>query len=205
MKARYNKRRPKINSGDVIAFLKRPRNFANTMISLMQWRANTGDGDGLHAVIHVGVVIRADPGNKRLLAEFTSRGEHGLKVNRLRARIGHYPASILHIPLKADYQKLINKDKIQGWIRKHEGDLYNAPGLIFPESRLFTGWRRPGAMFCSEAVIHFWREIGVLKSVKQVVRRGHLVEDDIRPHKYGPADVCRMCCLDFDQAVELTT
>jgi hypothetical protein len=69
---------------------------------------------------------------------------------------------------------------------------YNYGGLIFAILQRWFGWAVPGKMFCSEAVVHFWLETGLLPPESKIRVRNEFIKFPVQPQAYSPLRVSRM-------------
>lgn len=213
----YRAARSGIQTGDAIFFVRMTLRdcrglsafggyISNAVICAAQWR-NSGNFDGFHEFCHIGVAVRNNSTDEALLAEFTAQrndmGHGGLRLVRLSDRVAEYPSAVVWVPLKpeiSDAVKLHNGHTVQNWLSQHRDDAYNYFGLLAPEARLYRGTRNPGSMFCSEAAVHFWQYLDVLPKERRRMVGKRIVTDNIEPQFFSPADVARLCILNWDSA-----
>lgn len=205
---KYEDARPLMKTGDLVFFtrltladiIKRGKwtdlfGWLSNWVIVLGQTYNSGSWDGCNDLIHVGVIVRN--GNAVLLAEYTA-GQRGPGLNALSRRLA-YPGKVLWLPLcaQADTQPL------DEWLKRHSVDDYNFLGLPAAITRLFPGWRRPGKQFCSEAAIAMLQWIGAMPKCRQVLRNQRLVEAEIEPHWFSPAEAARLCPICWESAYML--
>lgn len=198
--------------------------LGNALIALAQWRAGLPAPAGLHNLVHVGAAIRnrqappdreavftsddasasADSSDEVLIAEFYSTGlRAGLHLNRLRQRVLDYAGAVWVVPLTPEARARLDLREVEAWLKNNRATAYNYLGLLFPAAP-FTGWRRIGARFCSEAALDLLVRLGALGDMRPVFVRGALSYDTIQPWQYSPADLTTLPCLDWTGAASIT-
>lgn len=216
----YEAARPQLRTGDLVFLCRLTLRaalraygwrgifiwFGNAVVALMQWRGGQAVPDGMHNLIHVGLIVRNDllinEDDELLLAEFTACARKGLPVSRLSTRIAGYPGTVLIVPLLSTARKKLDTWHINRWLAEKRYTAYNYGGLLFPTLQL-AGWRRPGARFCSEAVVEMLCRMGALPRELPLLMNGHLTSGDYQPHQFSPAEVTKLCVLDWRNAVEI--
>ena len=168
--------------------------LSNLLIVLGQYYS-CGGWDGAIGFVHVGVIVRH--GDAVLLAEYTA-GQRGPGLNALSSRLA-YPGSVIWLPVKG----VPDTADLERWLKAHALDDYNFFGLPAAITKIFPGWRRPGKAFCSEAAVSMLQWLGVISRTRTVLRGQRLVEAEIEPHWFSPAEVTRLCPVDWERAESL--
>lgn len=186
-----------IKPGDVILFIGNARNIGHLIIMLAQ-KFNGGDEDGFSRAVHCGIVVRWH--GVLHLAEFRltrllpwPRG--GMVLTELQPRLDEYPHGIVHLWLDTDAREKFDSVKLTQFVNKVKDYYYNIPGLIFAILRLFVGWQRAGAYFCSEFVRDALSEAGAWNGERGLLVKHNgkpkRVDARIEPQRFSPWDIAR--------------
>lgn len=208
--------RGKISTGSVIAFEKMPFTGIKKLADFGGWMSNWGiyfkqrpcdiDNRGFKNFVHVAIVLRNPVDDVVMGLEYTA-GMKGLTPFRLSDRIKAYTARggrVAWFPLQRTAQARLNTEYVGEWIKAHREDTYNYKGLPFAEMHHLplTGRKTPGKLFCSEGVMRFWADLGII-SPKHRTWHGEFRDEPIKPWLYSPQEVLGHEVIDRDRACEV--
>lgn len=205
MKLTYDELRPKLQTGDIVAFEKIPitsiRSIAdffgwlsNRMIFRVQRRGNV-DNDGYEALVHVAVVLRDGAHDEIMGFEYTA-GMKGLVPFRLSARICEYlrRGGNVHIfRLNSRARQRIKNGAVAQWIHDHRNNGYAWEHLPFAEMH-WLGLRprkKANRYYCSAGAMAFLIAVGAIPEFRKVLRKGHWETRPEKPQEISPAELLR--------------
>jgi len=145
--------------------------------------------DGYWELVHAGIVVEGE-GALRLM-EFTING-NGMQLEEVHRRIRRYPGAVLVMPLAARYRANWVPSSVAVWISAHRDWKYRWGGLPFAILHSHLGWRLPGRMFCSEAVVALLTDLHIIPDQLWVWKGDRVGMKPVKPQGYAPCEVARL-------------
>ena len=154
----------------------------------MLWQIPGGTHDGLHELVHCGVVIRNCAG----LALLEAMPGCGVRIVDIAQRVREYKGAVLHCPLSELYHAQFADMSVQAWLELHRRDKYRWGGLPLATALFLIGGASPGALFCSELVASLYAHLGILPDELPVLRGNRITGMRLEPQLYSPSEIARL-------------
>ena len=158
--------------------------------------------DGYWELVHAGIVVQ-HYGALRLM-EFTING-NGMQLEEVHGRIRRYGGSVLVLPLSERYRANWVPSSVAVWLSAHRDWKYRWGGLPFAILHSHLGWRLPGRMFCSEAVVALLTDLHIIPDQLWVWKGSRVGMKPVKPQGYAPCEVARLPQLKRSRAYSART